>query len=137
METNAVEVMRALLDQSRSDEKAMVVIVGMIIAALAPTLMAFAGYLKSRSTANEVVKIHLAVNSERTAMTAEVKSLRDEVRRLAVDKSTLQEEKRGAELAAARAEPVPVKDVASHLKPGLPDVLLAEVKAVKEFSGKT
>lgn len=56
-----------------------VLITSMVLTALLPTLTAFIAYLKSRA---EIEKIHVAVNSERTATLAEIKALRDEILRI-------------------------------------------------------
>ena len=70
-----------------------VMIFTMFFAAIAPTLAGVAAYLQARAakvdtaatrksafdTATSVEKVHVAVNSERTAMLAEVKALKDEI----------------------------------------------------------
>lgn len=101
------------------------IIVGMIITAIMPTLAAIAAYFSSRAaksnteetkkmatnTAEAVEKVHVAVNSERTAMLTTVQNLRDEILRISKDLSTSKEQQRGQELAAAKlvgASPAPV-----------------------------
>jgi len=47
--------------------------------------------ISAAATAESVEKVHTAVNSERTAMLAEVKALRDEILRISTDKARLEQ----------------------------------------------
>jgi len=124
MDTNLTLILiKALTDQKTSSphdgNQLIVLVIGMIIAAVAPTLAAIAAYYKARAseantaeikkeainTTESVKEIHIAVNSERSAMLMEVKNLRDEILRISKNNSTLVEEKVGTDKAAALALP--------------------------------
>lgn len=105
MDTNSlrqlVDLAEALRGGGAASSGVAIPIVWLIVAATAPTLAALAAWLNSRVTAAKAVetaataeKIHQASNSERTAMIAEVKGLRDEILSLTKDKATLDEQRR-------------------------------------------
>jgi predicted nuclease with TOPRIM domain len=103
MDTNAISsILNALsLRQDADNSTTWMIVTGMIISAIAPTLAGVAAYLsakaaklKSVEMQEEVVKIHTAVNSERTAMLAEVKALRDQILEISKQKATLEEKDR-------------------------------------------
>lgn len=122
MDTNIVAAVAAAIAAQQPvpaapvNEHTMLLIVGMIIAAVAPTLAAIAAYFSSRAaksnteetkklatnTAETVEKVHTAVNSERTAMLTKLQNLSDEILRISKDLSTTKEHQRGQELAAAK-----------------------------------
>lgn len=124
MDTNTVNLLIQQLIQNRtgSDGKIPLLVIGMIIAAIAPTLAAVATYIQSRAalantqkskevaenTANEVGKIHVAVNSERSALLEEVRKLRDEILVISKEKATLVETARVQSVSQAAPVTIPV-----------------------------
>lgn len=105
METNSLRQLIDLADALRGSGAGSsgnaIPIVWLIVAATAPTMAALAAWLNSRVTTAKAIetaatadKIYHASNSERTAMIAEVKGLRDEILTLSKAKATLDEQQR-------------------------------------------
>ncbi len=94
MDTNLLAVLQALANTKTENNSgtSTAQIIGMVLVALPSIIAAIASsgaWLKSKATekinaktAEQVVKIHEAVNSERTAMTAKVESMHQEIRGL-------------------------------------------------------
>jgi len=68
----------------------------------------------AKETAASVEKVHVAVNSERTAMLEQVKTLRDEILEISKQKATLEEHARSA--SEAKAAVPPAADLLTQLK---------------------
>jgi len=122
MDTNQFSVLVSLLSQPRSgiDNQSLFLIFGMIITAVggiastvasifanaqakAATASANATNATAKVTQEEAVKIHTAVNSERSAMMLEVKTLRDEILVLSKDKAVSGAREREQEIKNALA----------------------------------
>ena len=109
--------------QSRPNDNTMVLVVGMIITALLPTLTAFAAFIKAQSadhkgekaaeaalaTTNTVNEIHTAVNSERTAMLEKLADRDRIILELTKAKAVSDEKAHGMETAAAIQAAAPIK----------------------------
>lgn len=114
MDTNALQNLINLMQQTKGNtfDPSAIIIIGIIVAALAPTLAGIAGYFKSKAalvnsqqakltaenTAEEVKKIHQAVNNERTVMLDKVQQLTDNVLSISKENETLKEKQRGMEV---------------------------------------
>lgn len=110
MDTNLAKIVIDLLANQPppSSSNNTVLIVTIICASLASTLTAVAAFIQSRAskttaekTSETVKEVHTAVNSERTAMVQKLEDLTAEILRLHGDKKTLEEQKRGADVATA------------------------------------
>ncbi len=76
MDTNSLAALAAMLSQDRApDNQSMLLIFGVV----ATAITSLAGAVIAYFSRGEIVKIHTAVNSERTAMLLEIKTLRDEI----------------------------------------------------------
>lgn len=134
MDTNTLAMMIALMGQKQAvapEVNNTIQVVTLILAALGPVLASVAAYFASRAMGNaqeakantlatksnseaavalatetteEVKKIHVAVNSGRTAMEEEAKLLRGEIQKLSAENATLTEKTRGMEVAAVVKE---------------------------------
>jgi len=84
-----------------------VIATGMVLAGVAPIIAAVAAWFAQQAARNtehvkavsttlmeNVEKVHVAVNSERTAMLEQIRELRDEILRLSKDRATLEEQQR-------------------------------------------
>lgn len=76
----------------------------------------FIGQMKNNTaaTATSVEKIHIAVNSERTAALEEIRALRDEILRISKLKAALEEEQKGTKKAAEVAAVIVATDAAKQ-----------------------
>jgi hypothetical protein len=99
MDTNSFNAIITALAQNQPRPSDVVVGLELVLKALAPVLAALAAYF-ARQTLSTTKEVHVAVNSERTAMIAEVKALRDEILDISKEKSTLEENARGKQVAA-------------------------------------
>lgn len=101
MDTNTVALINALLAEKNSSPNAWIIGLGMVIAALMPTLASLAAYIQARAVAQhtsaitkEVAAVHVAVNSERSLMQAELKAMNSEILRISGDNKALVERER-------------------------------------------
>ncbi len=119
VDTNLVALLMQLMAQKQAvpptDSHTLLLIVGMLITAVAPTLASIAGYFKASAavtlaqatdkkaddnmaltekTAESTKAIHIAVNSERSLMQAQLKEMNDRLGKLAGEHATLVEQYR-------------------------------------------
>lgn len=78
------------LTRQDRDGNTTVMVAGMIIAALVPTLASIATFITARASKQEVAKVHQAVNSERTASLQKIEDLRNEILVLSKQNSSMQ-----------------------------------------------
>lgn len=103
MDTNLVNVLITALEKNRGgSEMSQIIVAGFILlAAVAPTLLGVLNYFQAKAakmesgeaklsaaaTAKTVDEVHIAVNSEKTALLASLEALRLEVLSLSKDKA--------------------------------------------------
>lgn len=101
MDTNTLNlILTALASKAQSNET--MAIVDLILKALAPVLAGVAVYF-ARAAQVKTQEVHAAVNGSHTLMVAELKSAQENILRISTELSTLREQKRGQETAAALA----------------------------------
>lgn len=96
------------------------------LAAVTPVFLAAVYYIQSKSN-RTLEKVHTEVNSKASATTAELKELRSLLEASGIRNASLEEQKRGVELATAKAA-IPPAPVASA--GGFTDAQLAQLKQV-------
>lgn len=101
MDTNLLEILvRRLIEGNQPAVSDGVVITGMFIAFLGPLVSSVALYFSvkaahhSAKTAEETGKIHVAVNSERTATLEQIKTLREDILKLTTENVVLEQSSR-------------------------------------------
>jgi len=153
MDTNLVQALAQLMQQNKSSfDPSAIIIISVVMGGMIPTLAAIAGYFKAKAanessklalvnsettkktaldTAEEVKNIHIAVNSERSAMLEKVQQLTDKMLLVSRENEGLREKNRGMELAAATLT-IP----AQHRAPAETIAAIKETTAaVKEVEG--
>lgn len=127
METNFVtiplSVWQAMQQKGGMDGSQMLEVVKLILAALNPVLVGIVLFLTSRSN-RTLERVHTEVNSKATATTAELKELRGLLEASGIRNASLEEQKRGVELATALAA-IPAAPAASA---GFTDAQMAQIK---------
>lgn len=131
MDTNIIAIIAKLMADKNDGNQNTLLIVGMVLAAITPTLAAIASWIQSRAamknteeakktateTATSVKEIHLSVNSERAAMLEQVRQLRDEILKKSTENATLVEQGRAAAAgAAAVISPAQITQVGEAIK---------------------
>lgn len=97
-DTNLISAILTLAGQPKHDSN-LSPYLAMLIIAILPTLAALGAWLQSHTTARDVKEVHVAVNSERTAMIAEVAKLRDTILEMSRNKATDDENRRLKDLS--------------------------------------
>jgi hypothetical protein len=120
MDTNLLTALLTALAQKsppHQSDNTVLLVVGMIISAMLPTLTAFAAYIKAQAsdqkgekaaaaalaTTETVDAIHTAVNSERTAMLAKLEERDRIILELTKGKAVSEEHARAADVRAGEA----------------------------------
>lgn len=115
MDTNLIaSILKEMAAQSSSSGSVNVNFLMIIVAAVAPTLVALAAYLQAKASkilsednAVTLEKVHTAVNSERTAMLEVIKNLRQEMSEMVKGNAVLHEREAAEQRAAILKAEVP------------------------------
>lgn len=100
--TVPLSVWNAMQGKAGMDGSQMVEVAKMILASVTPLMVAVGLWITSRSN-RTLDRVHTEVNNKTTLMAAELKELRELLAASGIRNATLEEQKRGEEMAVAKA----------------------------------